>query len=543
MKLNRSLTTTGLLFTSVSAMVGSGWLFGGLYAAKLAGPAAILAWVIGSVLLLFIGITFAEIATALPLTGGIARFTQFTHGSVVSMCMSWLAWLSCVAVPATEAQAILQYSANYYPGLVHSVNNTPVLTTIGFLAATVILLIFTIINVLAVKWMAKINNKITWWKLTIPLLTGTVLISQQFHVRNFGLSSMKTFMPYGMQGVLWSLPAAGIVFSFLGFRECISMAGEAANPKRAIPVALISSIAICTLLYVVVQVAFIGALSPTAIKNGWSALNFGGDAGPFAGIAITLGLHWLALLIYTDAVVSPSGTGLVYTMTTARLNYGMSVNRYIPHFMMGVNGQGAPVFAVLFNFIVGLFMLIPFSTWQKLVAFQSTAIVISYGMGPICLLALRSQMPKLNRPFYLPWAKLLCPISFYVCNLITFWTGWDTIRQLGMSVLLGAILLGLYRFKAKRAQEVPLSFAHAWWLIIYLAGITLLSYLGSFGGGKNIMTFGWDFIVIALFSLCIFTLALKVKMPKKSTRALIAHDEEMEDFYQKAGIERMIGAD
>ncbi|MCY4177363.1 MAG: amino acid permease, partial [Endozoicomonadaceae bacterium] len=132
MKLRKDISSLGLLMTSLSAMLGSGWLFGALYGAQIAGPASVFSWLIGGFLLIIIGLNYAELSTALPLTGGISRHTHITYGSFVSFTVTWLAWLSCVAVAPTEAQAILEYSAHYLPWKVYSSIENHVLTGSGW---------------------------------------------------------------------------------------------------------------------------------------------------------------------------------------------------------------------------------------------------------------------------------------------------------------------------------------------------------------------------------------------------------------------------
>ena len=100
--------------------------------------------------------------------------------------------------------------------------------------------------------------------------------------------------------------------------------------------------------------------------------------------------------------------------------------------MMTLTDKGVPLNAIIVNFFVGILLLAPLPTWQALVAFQSTAIVLSYGVGPICLLVLRRDMPELKRPFILPKSKIICMMTFYICTLIAYWTGWNTLKQTGM---------------------------------------------------------------------------------------------------------------
>ncbi len=521
-KLNRSISSIGLLCTSLGCMVGSGWLFGAYYAAQIAGPAAIISWVLGAFLIALIALTFSELSSALPIAGGIARYSHFTHGNVVSFCISWLAWLSCVAVAPTEVQAILQYSNTYLPWLMHQVGSAPVLTLKGYCVATGLMLTTSLLNIMGVKALTRFNSLITLWKLCIPIIAIAVIALAKFTPANF---VSHQFAPYGWHGILWALPTAGVVFSFLGFREATSLAGEARLPGKAIPFAVIGSVIICAILYVLIQIVFIGSVPASALNQGWSHLNFSGDMGPFAGIATSLGLGFLVLLIYADALVSPYGTAMIYSATTARLNYAMSVNRYTPQFMLKLNRRGVPATAVGVNFLIGMLMFMPFPTWQALVGFQSTAIVLAYGIGPVALLALRKQAPDLHRPFKLPASKILCTLTFYACNLLAYWTGWETIWRLMIGIVAGLILFLGYR--ALSQNKDPIAAKTALWLVPHFLGLMLISYLGSFGGGTGILPFGWDFLAIALYTVIVLKLAHYSTVQQDDTKALLANDEEL----------------
>ena len=526
MRLQRSISTVGLLLTSVGCMVGSGWLFGAYYAAQIAGPSSVLSWLLGGVMVAFIALTFSEISSMLPVAGGIARYSHFSHGSLVSFCMSWLAWLSCVAVAPTEVQAILQYSSGYFPGLVIKQQGVHVLTMSGFAIASVLMLLISLLNIMGIKLLTCFNALITWGKLLIPLVVVIVIMYHHFSVTNF---TAHGFASGGLHGILWALPTAGIVFSFLGFREATSLAGEAKSPGVAVPIAVLGSVFICSLLYVFLQIGFIGAVSPQALAEGWAHLNYAGDSGPFAGIAASLGLGFLVLLIYADALVSPFGTAVIYTTTTARLNYAMSFNRYTPAFMLQLNQRGVPVLAVVVNCLLGLFMFLPFPTWQALVGFQSIAIVLAYAVGPVTLLCLRHQLPKLRRPFVLPASKTLCVITFYFCNLIAYWTGWETIWRLMFAIMFGGILFAIQRSCDKK-MVLPLQWRSALWLLPYFTTLTLISYLGNFGSGKAVIPFGWDFLVIFVFSLCFIYIAFRSRLSAQTSQEILAHDQEMKDF-------------
>lgn len=495
MAFKRSISIVGLLFTSLSCMVGSGWLFGAYYTASLAGPASIVSWVIGGLLIACIALVFAELSTMLPLSGGIARYSQYSHGTLTSFIVGWLAWLSCISVAPTEVQAILQYSTRYVPWLTHQQQGMAVLTTKGFMVASMLLALITWFNQYGVKTLTRFNSLFASWKMVIPALVALVLLTHHHAHFNFQVHG---FVPFGLHGILMALPA-GVVFSFLGFREATSLAGETANPKRAIPIAVLGSVAICVVLYSVIQLAFVGSVSPEMVQGGWHKLHFAHDTGPIAGIATILGLGWLAHIVFTDALVSPLGTGMVYTATTARLNHAMSENQYLPAFMGKLNAHGSPGMALWTNWLLGLSLFIPLPGWQNMIKFQALAIVVAYGAGPIALLALRKQAPQLNRPFALSWPVLQSFVTFYICNLLSYWTGWDIVWRLAIAATLGLALLFGYRCYCRGKPLPELHAHHALWFIPYMLGIVVISYAGNFGG-KGWLSFGWDFAVIAGFT-------------------------------------------
>ena len=118
------------------------------------------------------------------------------------------------------------------------------------------------INLLAVRMVLTINSALTWWKLALPVVTILVFLLAGFHGANF---TSHGFAPGGASGVFSAVATSGIVFSYLGFRQAVELAGESSNPKRNLPIAIIGSVLIGLVIYVGLQVAFIGALSPADI--------------------------------------------------------------------------------------------------------------------------------------------------------------------------------------------------------------------------------------------------------------------------------------
>ncbi|MBS0605047.1 MAG: amino acid permease [Verrucomicrobia bacterium] len=509
----RTIGRTSLLFTAMGGIIGSGWLFGPYYASQIAGPAAILSWVVGGLLMIIIALTFAELSAMLPIVGGIARFSHFSHGTFVSFTMSWCGWISSIVVAPIETMALIQYASAYLPELSKRVGTTHELTGFGVLVAALLMLLMCYLNWLGMKLISRTNSAIVLLKIGVPVFTALIFFFTQFHPENLTAGG---FAPYGLKGILTALPAAGVIFSFIGYSTAILLAGESKNPQRNIPFAVIGSILICIVLYVIVQLAFLLAVDPGMLKGGWKSLQFQGDSGPFAGMAMTLGLAWLAMILFVDAAISPFGTALIYTSAAARMNYAMSQNGYMPAFMRKLNDRKSPAVAITANYLLGLLLFLPFPGWQGMVTFLVSAFIISYAVGPVALSSLRKIMPDAKRPFRLPFERLFAVTSFFICNILVFWTGWDTFSKILIAILVGYAYLTLHKF-TKEGRKLKLDIASGLWLFPYYIGLGVISYLGTFGGGTGLIPFGWDFLVIFLFSMAIFYLSqisrIKVSKP------------------------------
>src|SRR3990167_9141495 len=169
-----------------------------------------------------------------------------------------------------------------------------------------------------------------------------------------------------------------------------------------------------------------------------------------------------------------------------------------------------------------MFLFLPLPGWQNMVSFLVSAVVISYAMGPIALISLRKQMPNLNRPFKLSCSTPLCLFAFYCCNLISYWTGWDTIWKLMIAIFIGLFVFAIAYYRKRRTFFNGFHFKALLWITPYLTGLFVISYFGNYGGGKNVLPFGWDFLVIGIFSVIIFYLAVSLRLPSTATQEQFA---------------------
>ena len=508
-RFRREVGFTGLMFVSLGSIIGSGWLFGALNAAQQAGPAALVSWGIGAAFVLLLALIHAELGSAYPVSGAVGRFPHYSHGSIVGFMIGWLWWLGAVTVAPIEVEASLQYFTHYLPWLTSTSGGSTVLTPAGYGVAVALMAVFTIVNALGVAKLAKSNNVIMLWKIAIPVLTVIALLVVAHHGGNF--SAGGGFAPYGFHGIFSAISTGGVIFAYQGFEQAVQLGGESSNPHRNIPLAVIAAMIFGVVLYVALQVAFLAALAPHDLAHGWAKLTFNGVAGPFAGLAGAVGLGWLAILLYVDAAVSPGGTGLLYTGTSARAAYALGRNGYVSRLFAWLSDRGVPAVSVALSFVVGILVFLPFPGWQKLVGFITAAAALAYAMAPLALSALRRQDPDRTRPFRLPLAGVLAPAGFVVANLIVYWAGWNTDWRMLVAIGIGFVVFAASR-RGDRDRLPSLDLRSALWVPPYLGGLAVISWLGRYDGGRNLIPFWWDVAVVAVFSVAIYALAIALRL-------------------------------
>ncbi|AWR93736.1 APC family permease [Acidianus brierleyi] len=457
--MRKTLSRLELLFLSLQGIIGSGWLFASLYTAAYVGGAGIISWIIGGILLIFIALTYSEISSSIPKSGGVVRYPHYTHGGIVGYIIAWSYFAAGATVPAIESTAIVTYLTSLFPSL--TINGY--LTTTGLGLAYGLLFSFFIINYLGVGLVGKVAHGVGWWKLIIPSLTVIMLLVFYFHPSNFyanGFFPPSKYLASGFSGwssVLYAIPTTGILFSYTGFRQAIEYGGEAKNPSKDIPFAVVGALLISIVLYTLLQVAFTGAInwSSIGVKIGnWTGLQYSSlSSGPFYEIfksssvagSILLLFDAFAILLLIDSAVSPAGTTVTGMGTGTRVLYGLASNGYLPEIFLKIGKTRVPVISLITVTVLGGIFLLPFPAWIALVGIVSSAAVFTYIMGGISLEVLRKKAPELHRPYRLPLARVLSPISTLVALLIVYWAGFVTLFEVVTIIFAGfPILFGYY---------------------------------------------------------------------------------------------------
>jgi len=496
--LKQSLGYWSLVATGIGSVIGSGWLFSAMYAAQGAGPAALIAWVIGGALMLCIALVFAELGMVHPESGGLVRYPLYSNGRLAAGIVGWCMWVTYVGNPPTEASGVVQYASSYIPGLFRDDQ----LTFVGILVAIGLMAVFVVVNYFGVQIFARSNNVITAVKVCIPTLCVVALLISGFDHRGgaggpSNIAAGGGFAPYGIGAALGTIATAGMVFAYTGFRNIVELSGEVRNPRRNIPASLITTILATIVLYLALQVAFLFGVPQHLLGHGWSGVNFD---SPFAEVALAVGLTWLYWILIADSMVSPSGSGIVFTAANARNVFGLSKNRFFPQWLAKINQRsGVPRRALIFNFLLGILFLLPLPSWHSIIGVTGTLIAFTFSIGSISLLAFR-RAGLATAGSRLPGMAVVAPAAFVISALVIYWVKWSELRLTLPIVAVGLIWYAVtYIVQHHGIGELT----GGVWLVVYLAVLYAMSYIGSFGG-KDLIHAPWDSLVVAAIAFVIY---------------------------------------
>ncbi|TRM89497.1 amino acid permease, partial [Sulfolobus sp. A20-N-G8] len=383
--------------------------------------------------------------------------------------------------------------------LTTTVNGVTILTLPGIGLAIILLIIFFFINYFGIKVLGKTNTGITIWKLIVPTITF-ILLFLAFNTKNFtSYSFFSNSGNYtGTIAMLYAIPSTGIVYAYLGFRQPVEYAGEAKNPQRDVARAIVLSLLIAIAIYTFLQISFIGAIDWSGINvtpGNWTALLSSPLAnGPFyyelndAGRALGLSLltYWSYVLLI-DAVISPSGTGLVYIGTTTRTFYGIATDEYFPQIFLRLNKYRIPIWSLAATLVASIVFLLPFPSWYEFVGFSSLATVFTYVMGGIGLQTLRKTAPDLRRPVRIFGGSIIAPIATISAILVVYWSGFTTIFFVLTSLFILVPIFWMYYAIKKLNMNLVVGIGVGLFQLIANVGLAYFAYLNILNDTSSII--------------------------------------------------------
>lgn len=477
----------------VGSIIGSGWLFASYKAAKFAGPISIFSWVGGAVFALLIALLLAEIASMYHKeTGLFARLLTISHNRDYGFVISSTNWLSAMMIIPAEAEATMQYLSTAVPALSDYLFTNNHFTLWGVFGTCVLMVLYGVLNYWGIKLLTRANNIITTIKLVVPAVTALIFFAASFSPSNFTVYH-NTIAPYGYTRAFTAIVTCGIFYSFYGFSSITTFTKELKNPQRNIPLALGGSIIICLIIYLLLQISFIGAVNSNDVAtNGWHSINF---TSPLAQLAVLLGINWLALVMYADAAISPSGTGIIYAGSSARMLTGMAEDGQMPKiFAKEHDLHGISRLSISVTLVICILLVLCFDNWDKIMVVISVFFLLSCLSIPVAFVKLRKDKADLTRTFRMP---LGLTVSFLVYTFISYLLIQCGTIALSVSLIFHLVLFLVYcTIYYKKPSRMLRAFASSWAIFIYLAIMLFFGYLQEKSKFDNPA-------MLSLFFLCI----------------------------------------
>jgi len=450
-------------------MIGSGWLFSAQLNARLAGNYGFLGWFLSGLLVIGVGLCFSQVVSVYPVRGATSRASILSHNAIFGMPFSFANWFSVMVTVATEAQATTEYLSACVKNLGFMTDSG--LTLHGKLFASGILFVYLVINFYGVKVLAKINNTVTALKVFTPIFAIAVLFIAHFDKSNFSLPSN---VIYGIGSAFTAIVGAGLIYAYNGFQLAVAFASEIDNPKRNVPLAIVISVGVVMVIYLALQLSFMGAVPHDLLMvGGWSSLNF---HSPLINLALLLGLNFLVLLLMADSVLSPSGTGYAYLGAGSRLFYSMAAEGQVPKWCIA---KLNPVYnlcrrSLVINWAMVTVVLWNSQSWASLMVIVVGYQVIGYMAAPISMGGIKPQTRIFGCFIFIVLGFLMITLSTHdlmVMNLslmalMIFYGGVQLRKKVPCTTLLALITPFM----------IYLWMLYAYQNIFYVGGISLLFY-------------------------------------------------------------------
>ena len=453
-ELQRTLDARALVLLGIGAIIGTGiFVLTGTAAANHAGPALVLSFLIAGLGCALAGLCYAEFASMIPVSGSAYSYSYATLGEGVAWFIGWNLILEYLFAAATVAVGWSGYVVSLVEQLgLHlpdALTSAPLTKGQGHfeivrtgalvnLPAVVIVAAITALCYVGIHQTARFNAIVVAIKVTVILLFigfGMWVVDganwQPFVPDNAG-----TFGRFGWSGVV---QAAGIIFfAYIGFDAVSTAAQEARNPQRDMPIGILASLAVCTVLYVAVSAVLTGMVHYTELNTP-------------APVALALDRHpelsWLAGWIKLGAIAGMTSVMLVMLLGQPRIFYAMSRDGLLPPLFRRVHPThrtpyvGTLVTGTLAAVIAGLF---PVTILGELVSIGTLLAFTTVCLG---VLVLRYTRPDLPRPFKVPAPWLVCTAGALVCAGMMVSLPPDTWLRLAGWTVLGFLIYALYGFR------------------------------------------------------------------------------------------------
>lgn len=449
--LKRCLSAWDLAFLGVGAIIGTGiFVLTGVAAATQAGPAVILSFIIAGFACAFAALSYAELSAAIGGCGSAYGYSYVAFGELWAFIIGWDLLLEYSVSVATVSVGWAGYFNNALTAigipLPEALTKAPMDGGIINLPAFSIILLLMSLLIMGVKHSAKANNAMV----VVKLITITVFIAVALF--NIHPENWHPFMPFGWFQTLPDGKTTGVLagaslvfFAYVGFDAVSTAAEEAKNPQKDLPFGIVSSLAFCTIIYIIVAGLLTGVVPYTELEV----------ASPVAHALQLLGINWASALISTGVIAGLTTVMLVLYYGLTRIILAMARDGLLSKFFSHINSNThTPVRIIVGSGILMALMagLIPLGTLAELVNIGTLAAFVLVCLGVIVL---RIKQPNMPRPFKAPFGFTLPVLGMLSCTALMAFLPMITWLRFVVWLVIGLIIYFSYSMNNSVLAKEP----------------------------------------------------------------------------------------
>ncbi|AYD40943.1 amino acid permease [Clostridium fermenticellae] len=398
-----------LTMLGIGAIIGTGiFVLTGVAAANYAGPALILSFVVSGITCTFAALCYAELAAMIPIAGSAYTYGYVGLGEIWAWIIGWDLILEYTVTIATVAVGWSGYVVTLLSAV--GINLPPALTNpfgqdggIVNLPCIVILGIVILFLIKGMSESSKLNNILVLVKLAVVIL---FIVIGAGHIK---VANWHPFFPYGVGGVFKG--AAIVFFAYIGFDAVATAAEEVKNPQRDLPIGIVASLIICTLLYIIVTAVLTGILPYSAYKH---------TSAPVSYALQQVGISWGSALVSVGALCGITSVLLVMTFGATRILFSLSRDGLLPEIFSDVHPKfKTPVKSTILIGIITMILagLLPVS---RLAEMANIGTLTAFIIVSLSVIILRKKNPDMERPFKCPGVPVTPLISVAFCAFLVY---------------------------------------------------------------------------------------------------------------------------
>lgn len=498
-KLKKELSFFDLVIIGIVGAVGTGILFSTAAMTGIAGPASWLAWLIGGIFYLFIGLTYAELVVTYPEAGGPSRYALYSHGWFTNMINSLADLIWYIFIPPIEAFAVVDGLSIFYPSLITS-SGAPSLP--GAIVAVALMVVMVPFNYFGVRAFGKSTVYFGLTKLFFYVAVAIGLAAVFYSGKN--LFAYHGFLPFGFSGVFLAIPFS--LFAFGGIRVLPDYAEESKKFKQ-LPLAIVIVVVGQLLIYLLLDWVFVTGIN-------WSKLNI--VAGNWAGVGQISGNPFIFLahsynspiiLIFTliIGIIGPFVVGYIYLGGGSRVVFAQGRSKIMPDFTKYIHKKySIPYWALLSTALVGVilaFISAPVPSIYGLIEDAVVAGYLGFSVNPVAMIVSRRQGVTRHK---IPGGSIFAPLAFISAALVIFWSGWITVYYAVLILTIAVVIFGIILPFTRKSNKRDLkNVKNSLWYIFYIAFLVIMTYIGS-DGKLNIISFYIATLIVVVVSIAVF---------------------------------------